>query len=198
MGFFNKYNEIEEKLLETYSNFFADMGILDSRKMTEDILDQVVENSKKEGHYNLKNVGDTLLEKEKSSGQINPNFESKRKEGVKDEDIRWWFNLNDVERRMMLKIDEFHKMSLFAKEKESGKTDNEADAVVRKYHPLYGDLRDETHGSGDKRPLPLELKDRINIYIEKQGTDNSEFKKKIESSSTFNALIRKEIREGNL
>ncbi|MEK7652416.1 MAG: hypothetical protein AAB334_00460 [Patescibacteria group bacterium] len=198
MGFFSKYNEIEKGLLETYSKLFADINLPDSRKMAGDILDQCIENSKKEGHYNLKDVGDTLLEKEKSSGQVNPNFESKRTEGVKNEDIRWWFNLNDVERRMMLKIDEFHRMSLFIHEVESGKTEEEADKTVRKYHPIFGDLKDETHGSGDNRPLPLELKDRINIYIEKQGVGNPEFKKKIDSSSTFNALIRNEIRAGNI
>ncbi len=198
MGFFSKYNEIEKGILEHYSKFFADMGLPDAEKTTKDFLDKAIEDSKKAGRYNLKNVGDTLLEKEKSSGQVNPNFESKRKEGVRDEDIKWWFNLNDIERMMMLKIDEFHRLALFIKEKEEGKTDDEADAVVRKHHPIYGDLNDETHGSGDNRPLPLELKDRINIYIEKQGIDNTEFKKKIDSFTTLNALIRKEIRAGNI
>jgi hypothetical protein len=198
MGFFSKYNEIEKGLLEIYSKLFSDMGLPDSRKMTEEILDQAIENSKKDGHYNLKNVGDTLLKREKSSGQANQNFESKRKEGVKNEDIRWWFNLNDIERRMMLKVDEFHRLALFMKEKEEGKTDDEADAIVRKHHPIYGDLKDETHGKGDNRPLPLELKDRINIYIEKKGINNQDFKKQIDSSSTFNALVRKEIRAGNI
>lgn len=198
MGFFSKYNEIEKNLLETYSKFFADMGLPDAEKMTKDFLDKAIDDSKKAGRYNLKNVGDTLLEKEKSSGQVNVNFETKRKEGVRDENIKWWFNLNDIERMMMLKIDEFHRLALFIKEKEDGKTDDEADATVRKHHPIYGDLNDETHGSGDNRPLPLELKDRINIYIEKQGVGNPDFKKQIDSFSTLNALIRKEIREGNL
>ena len=98
----------------------------------------------------------------------------------------------------MLKIDEFHRMSLFIHEVESGKTEEDADKAVRKYHPIFGDLKDETHGSGDNRPLPLELKDRINIFIEKQGIGNPEFKKQIDSFTTFNALIRKEIRNGNI
>ena len=198
MRFFSKYNETEKNLLETYSKFFASLGLPDAQKVVKDILDKAIEDSKKAGRYDLKNIGDTLLEKEKSSGQINPNFEEKRKEGVRDEDIRWWFNLNDVERRMMLKIDEFHRMSLFIHEVKSGKTEDEADKTVRKYHPIFGDLKDETHGSGDNRPLPLELKDRINIYIEKQGINNPDFKKKIDSFSSFNALIRNEIREEHI
>jgi len=198
MGFFNKYNKIEEELLAHYSKFFADMGLPDVEKMTKDMLDKVIEDSKKGGRYNLKNVGDTLLKKEKTTGQANPNFEGKRKEGVRDEDIKWWFNLNDIERMMMLKVDEFHRLALFIKEKEEGKTDDEADAVVRKHHPIYGDLNDETHGSGDNRPLPLELKDRINIFVEKQGVNNQDLKREIDSFSTFNALIRKEIKDGNI
>lgn len=204
MGFFSKYNEIEKELLETYSKIFAEMGLPDSHKMAGDILDQAIENSKKEGHYNLKNVGDTLLEKEKSSGNVNQNFENKRKEGVRDEDIRWWFNLNDIERRMMLKIDEIAKttlyLSLLEKSEESSKEKaiEKALAEVAKYHPVYGDLNDERNGSGDNRPLPLELKDRINIFIEKQGIGNPEFKKQIDSFSTFNALVRKEIKAGNI
>ena len=198
MAFFNKYNEMEKRILEHYSKFFSDMGLPDAERMTKDFLDKAIEDSKKAGRYDLKNIGDTLLEKEKSSGQANPNFESKRKEGVRDGDIKWWFNLNDIERLMMLKVDEFHRLALFIKEKEEGKTDDEADAVVRKHHPIYGDLNDETHGSGDNRPLPLELKDRINIYIEKQGISNAEFKKKIDSFTTLNALIRKEIRDENI
>lgn len=198
MGFFSKYNEIEKGLLEIYSKLFADMALPDSRKMAEDILDQAIENSKKEGHYNLKNVGDILLEKEKSSGNVNQNFENKRKEGVKNEDIRWWFNLNDVERRMMLKIDEIFFVLRFKHEIESGKTDDEAGEEVRKHNPIYGDLNNETHGNGDNRPLPLELKDRINIYIEKQGIGNPNFKQQINSFSSFNALVRHEIRKGNI
>jgi hypothetical protein len=57
MRFFNNYNEIEKELLEYYSKLFADMGLPDSHKMTEEFLDQAIENSKKEGHYNLKMFG---------------------------------------------------------------------------------------------------------------------------------------------
>lgn len=199
MGFFSKYNEIEKGLLEVYSKLFADMGLSDTRKMTEDLLDQAIENSKKAGRYNLKNMGDEILEREKSSGQINPNFENKRKEGVRDEDIRWWFNLNDIERIMMLKVDELHQATLYMSQLEEGKSPKEALAIVCKYHPRYGDLTGRTYGSEDDRPLPYELKDRINIYIQKRASENSEkYKSEIEQSSTFNALIRKEIRTGNL
>jgi hypothetical protein len=65
---------------------------------------------------------------------------------------------------------------------------------VRKFHPMYGDPDDTMHTKGDDRPLPYELKNRINIYIEKRAQkDPDKYKKEIENSSTFNSLIRREI-----
>ncbi|MFH1255547.1 MAG: hypothetical protein V1667_03725 [bacterium] len=199
MGFFSKYNETEKNLLETYSKIFSSIGLPNAQKMTKDILDKAIEDSKKAGRYSLTNMGDTLLEKEESSGQINPNFEEKRKEGVRDEDIRWWFNLNDIERMMMLKADEFHQSSLYLSQIEAGKNEEEALTIISKYHPRYGNFKDRTFGKEDDRPLPYELKDRINIYIQKRADENSEkYKNEIEKSSTFNALIRAEMRAGKI
>jgi hypothetical protein len=98
---------------------------------------------------------------------------------------------------MMLKIDEFYKMSLFIAEVDSGKTSEEAGETVKKYHPFYGDLNDETNGKGDDRPLPLELKDRINLFIEKQST-NPGYKEKFLTYSSFNSFIRDNIRKGKI
>jgi transcriptional regulator with XRE-family HTH domain len=202
MGLFNfsKYSEIERGLLETYSKIFSDMGLPNSEKMAKDILNQSIDESKKENCYNLPiNLGDVLLQKEKDSGKENENFKKKRKEGVKDEDIKWWFNLNDIERRMMAKVDDMNCLAMFINEIENGKSENEAAAIVRKYHPKYGNPEDDSFTKGDDRPIPYELKDRVNIYIEKRfKNDQEKYKKDIESSSTFNALVRKEIKAGNI
>lgn len=203
MGIFNfsKYSEIERELLEAYSKIFSDMGLPNSEKMAKDILNQSIDESKKENCYNLPiNLGDVLLQKEKDSGKENENFKKKRKEGVKDEDIKWWFNLNDIERRMMTKVDDMNCLAMFINEiNENGKNENEAAAIVRKYHPKYGNPEDDSFTKGDDRPIPYELKDRVNIYIEKRfKNDQEKYKKDIESSSTFNALVRKEIKAGNI
>jgi len=206
MSLFNNYNEIEQELLEYYSQMFTETGIPDARKTAKNILDQAIEESKKEGTYNMpSNSGDMLLEKEKSDEKTRQILRKKRDEGVRDEDIRWWWNMNDIERRIMLKTDEMNRMVLFMKEiQDSTATTKElaakkASDEVRKFHPIYGDPDNTTHTKGDDRPLPAELKDRINIYIEKRFKSESEkYKKDIESSSTFNALIRKEIKAGDL
>jgi hypothetical protein len=50
-------------------------------------------------------------------------------------------------------------------------SEEEAAKEVKKYFPIFGDPDDTSTSSGDDRPLPCELKDRINIYIQKKGTN---------------------------
>jgi len=70
---------------------------------------------------------------------------------------------------------------------------------LRKHRAIFGNPDDITDITGKDRPLPYELKDRINIYIEnKSQKEPEQFKKDIEKSSSFNALIRKEIKKGNI
>lgn len=197
MGFFSKYNEKEKALLDLHIQLFQQMGIPESSTMAEDMLDDAIEEAKKVALP--PNAGDKILEKEKTDENTRRVLEKKRREGVRDEDIRWWWNLDGIERIMMLKIDELHRLVLFRKLiEEDGKTDEESGAAVRKYQPVYGNPEDMTHTQGDDRPLPEELKDRINVYIEKQGIDNPDFKNKLDSFSSFNALVRKEIGDGNI
>lgn len=198
MGFFSKYNEKEKKLLDLYTQEFQKLGILDSSKMAENLLDEAIKEAKK---VSLPlNAGDKVLEKERSDKNTHKVLEKKRQEGVRDEDIRWWWNLDSVERMMMLKVDEFHRLALHIKcRQEDGLSVDKAAEQVRKHHPIFGNPEDKTHTQGDDRPLPEELKDRINVYIEKRFTNDYEkFKREIERSSTFNALVRKEIRAGNI
>lgn len=78
------------------------------------------------------NFGDILLEKETT----NPHFKSllakKRNHGVKDEDIRWWFNVYDLERRMMTEVDNLYRFAQFLKFKEDGFNEDEAGKRVKR------------------------------------------------------------------
>lgn len=215
MGLFNNYNEIERQLLEHYVQFFTTMGLPDARRTAKDMLNKAIEKSKSEGTYYLpQNFGNIILGTEKAE-QSNVEkvaeifqkiLQQKRTEGVKDENIRWWWNLNDVERNMMLSVDEFHRIALFIKEIKSGKPPEGAGKTVWKYHPIYtyGDPNTKPEKSPfevkrEDFPLPIELKDRVNSYIEKRATvDPDKYKQDIEQSATFNALVRKEIRAGKL
>lgn len=215
MGLFDNYNEIEQMLLDIYSRNFSTMGIPNAERMAKDLLNQAIEESKKGGSYNLPpNFGDIILQREKAEQSViekvaeifRKNLPQKKAEGVRNEDIEWWWNLNDVERNMMFKVDEMHRMALFMELIQGGMSPEKAGKEVWKAHPIYtyGDpnQKPEKAPPGLKReeyPLPAELKDRVNIYIEKRTKDDpDEVKKEIEKSSTFNAFVRKQIKKGNL
>lgn len=207
MGIFSKLftssSDIEKQLEKQYLPMFQTMmGMPSSQAKSNfyDILKQAEEESLKEGTSNLpQNFGDILLEKESANDTIKSMLTKLRREGVRDEDIRWWWNMHDLERRMMLKVDEAWRMALYLYEKDKGIDENKAAEGVRKFYPIYGNPTDISHTTSDDRSLLPELKDRINIYIEKRKVaDPEEYKREIENSSTFNALIRKEIRKGNI
>jgi hypothetical protein len=173
----------------------------EARNTFRDMLEEVKKESVKEGSSNLpQNFGDILLEKESTDEKINSMLKKRRNEGVRDKDIRWWWNMHDFKRRMMLKIDDMSRLALFMKlREEDGLSVDEATRRVRKHHPMFGDSDDTTHATEEDRPLPAELKDRINICIQERSKANPEkFKKELEESTTFNALVRKKIKEGNI
>jgi hypothetical protein len=209
MGLFSKLfgaetSEIDNKLENQYVPMFQkmkDMPISQAKSTFRDLLKQAKKESVKEGTSNLpQNFDDILLEEEST----NPHFKSllakKRAEGVRDEDVRWFWNMHDLERRMMLKVDELFKFALFEKlRQEDGLNEKEAFNEVKKFQPIYGDPDDPSQPISEDRALPMELKDRVNRYIEKrEHIDKDEFRKEIEDSSTFNAFIRKIIKSGNL
>ncbi|MFA6194118.1 MAG: hypothetical protein WC719_00030 [Patescibacteria group bacterium] len=191
MGFFS--SSIEEKLEKLYISMFQNMGmsISDARATVSQMLEDAKENVRKNGESQTsKEAIEYFLTDEKFSKKL----EILRADGVKDDDIRWWLKMQPLERQMMLKMDELNKTVLMMNLVEEGKEMDEAERQVRKYHPVFGDSLDEKNSKGQDRPIPEMLKDRINIYIENRvKSDLDQYKKDIEESSSFNALIRKEV-----
>jgi len=207
MGLFSRLfgspSSIEKQLKNIYVPMFqTTMGMSRSqaKRFFRHTLKRVKELSLKQGSINLpQNFGDILLEKESTDEKTKVMLAKKRKEGVRDEDIRWWWNMHDFERGMMSEIDNTTRTTMFIDNIAEGMKEEEAAARVRKYHPIYGDPDDTSTTTGEDRPLPYELKNRVNIYIEKRTqSDPGRFKKDIEESSSFNALVRKEIKRGNV
>lgn len=207
MGLFSKLFEsssgIEKQLEDQYISMFQmTMGMSPSQAKStfRDLIKKAKEESVKEGTSKFpQNFGDIILQEE----SINPHYRSlltrKRSEGVRDEDIKWWWNMHDLEKRMMVEVDNWLGLTLFLKlRKENGLNEEEAGKRVKKSRPIFGDP-DDAHVTGEDRPLPHELRDRINIYVEKRSqTDTEKFKNEIAESSSFNALIRKEIKNGKV
>ena len=196
-------SDIEKQLEDYYMSVFQPDGFSSSeaQNIVRDLLKLAKEECQQEDTLkNLpQNFGNILLERESTVEEIKSMLAKRRKEGVRDEDIMWWWNMHPLERKMMLKVDDVIKLSEFTRiQKEEGLNEEEAAKKVRKFHVIYGEPDDTTHTVGDDRPLPEELKDRIDIYIEKQTTNQEKYKKEIEESSTLNALLRKEIKKGNI
>ena len=197
-------SDIKKELEDLYVPIFQKtMGMPQSQAKStfSDLYELAEEEAKAEGSLNFPmNLGDILLEKESTTKKINPMLAKRRKEGVRDEDIRWWMNRHELDRKMMIKVDEMFSFAAYIPYvKEDGLSDHEAAIKVKKLFPLFGDPDDTSTFTGDDRPLPFELKDRINIYIEKRNqSDPERYKKEIEKSSSYNALIRNEIKKGNV
>jgi len=208
MGIFLKIlkisTDMEIHIEDRYVSMFQEivgMSPSQAKSAFHDIIQEAKEESLKEDSPDLpENVGGFLLEKKSSDEKIRSILAKKRNEGVRDQDIRWWFNMHDLERRILLKVDDVSMRSLFTKLREQdGLSEDEAAKGIRKGYPVFGDPDDTSHSTGEDRPLPYELKNRINIFVQKRlQKDPEKFKKQIEESSTFNALVREEVKKGNV
>jgi hypothetical protein len=144
MGIFLKILEIStdmEKLIEDRYVFIfqeiAGMSPLQAKSAFHDIIQEAKKESLKEDSSDIpENVGDFILEKESSDEKIRFILAKKRNEGVRDQDIRWWFNMHDLERIILLKVDDVSIRSLFAKLiEQDGLSEDEAEKEMRKRYP---------------------------------------------------------------
>ena len=202
MSIISTDSRIEKELESLYvPTLSAMMQISEAqaKKAVRNMIKLAKEEQKKEKMENVpKNFGNFLLNKENTDEKIKIKFAKKRKEGVRDEDIKWWFNMHDLERRMLLIIDDITRKAMFEKFIESGKNEKEAAIEIRRFQPMYGNPDDNTHTSGVDSPLPFELKNRINKYVESKISNPEQFKSEILKSSSFNAYIRNQIRKNCL
>jgi len=201
---FGSTSDIEKRLEDAYVTVIKEkmqMSESEARKMIRDTIQHEKEASLKEGTLKSPlNTGDRMLEQEFIKEEIKSLLVKKRKEGVRDDDIRWWWNMHDLERRMMVALDRIIKMWAYNIYTETdGLSEKDALEKLNKHFPIWGDPEDITHFTGDDRPLPIELKERVNLYVEKRmRTDPEGFKKAMENSSSLNALIRKLITRGHI
>lgn len=196
-------SDIEQQLERQYIPTFQKMGMppLQAKSIIHDLYKQAENEARNEGSINLPmNMGDILLEKESIDEGIKSMLAKRRKEGVRDEDIRWWMNRHELDRKMMARINDMFKFAMFLKlTKADGLSDDAATTEVKKSFTIFGDPDDTSTSIGDDKPLPSELKYRIDTYIWKRSvSDPEKFKEDMRKSTSFNALIRQELRRGNI
>ena len=199
-----EWAEREKRLEPQYVSFFRE-----SMSMPEEIAREIFkalakeqkEAARREGTDRFPELfGDILLQREQTDEKVRNAFAPKRAEGVTDEDIALWWNMHDLERRMICKIDEMNRILLFEKLVQgSGVTEPEAARMVAKRFPIYGDPNHLVLETEDDRPLPFELKWRVNRYITERTKDDSDgFQEEVEGSTSLNALLRRAVRQGKL
>jgi hypothetical protein len=146
------------------------------------------------------NYGFILLQREKTDPEVAKDLKKKRQEGVTDEDISVYWNAPELWRRTVDQLGRFLMFSLWKELVAQGKSEEAAAIHVRKAFPYWGDPDDTRVTSGDDRPLPAELSRREDAWTsrERQRIGDEAFKERCESSSSYNAIIRAEIRAGRL
>jgi len=193
---------IERELLQLYSQMFSQLPIgwtlEQARKEVKKAIKACKIQAKKEGTDNLgKNFGNGILKAyELGIPSAKRIVEKARKEEVNDEDIRKYWNLHDLQRRMVVWSENVFRYSTFLTAREEGLSPDEAIIKQRKMFPMYGDPEDTRHTSGDDRPLPHELRGRVDVYREKYEAEI--IQKMVSKYSSYNAFIRAEIKKGNL
>ncbi len=200
MRLFSRKSALERQLEKRYAEMLLAFGVRGGQ--AKRIAKELVALAKKGADSNPQpppNFGDLLLQREGTDSDARDMLAKKRAEGVGHTDIKWWWNLNELERRLLITFDDWVRLAAYKKHCSSGLSAQQAAAQVRKSFPIFGDPGDTADVTGDDRPLPYELKDRINAWVQRQQmADPAGFAVNEQSATSMNAVIRREMRAGKL
>lgn len=197
----------KKQLIDNYATMLLDSGFTKSeaKKAARFMFEEAQKNAWIIPECRIANdiwcagMGDYLLSIENKDPNKRSFLDSIRAEGATDEDIRNYRNMTPIERAMADQLDKTNRLASYLEFVESGMTPERAAREVYKYHPRYGDPSDTSDASGEDRPLPDDLKDRVSKYVLKMTKSNpSGFKSWLSRHSSMNALIRDAIRDGRL
>jgi glycosyltransferase involved in cell wall biosynthesis len=196
----DREQELENMYVNTLQSLMG-MSLPEAEEYFRDMLKEARDESVREGNDRLpQNYGDYLLKMEPVDANIKSMLSARRKEGVRDEDIRCWWNKDVLERKLTAKFDnKLRQSQLTELMRNSGLKEGDALAIIKKNYPVF-DLDDNASLTDDEDSnLPFELMERVNNYIENSFRNQpGKLNKSIESSSSLNALIRREIKQGNI
>lgn len=207
MGFLSRFRRsvrhpTRRELEQEYAMGFEMTGMPSSQaqEMARKMVDKAFLEAEQAGELEQPaNLGDRLVEGGQAIPELAPKLKMLRNEGVTDADIRWYYNLHPVERRLLRATDQVTQMAAWKTLEEQGKSEEEIVLTLKRNFPWYGDPSDTSQGEGENRPLPIELRDRITRIVERRALEDREsFKIEIQAASTFNAWVRQQMRQGKL
>lgn len=167
-----------------------------AKKIVKDIIKQAKKNLS-EIKSLPKNYGDYLLQNEFNDPWTKDFLAKKRAGGIRNEDIRWLWNMDHLERGVLGEWDKYNIAVMYSKFiEEDGLSKEDALKKMKKARPIYGTGSPEEK---NKDMLPFELKNRVNNYTVKRGMiDPEQLKKEMNEADTCNDFMRQEIKKGNI
>ena len=177
MGIFSRLfqgpdKQVEAELEELYSKAcvsYSGQSISEARRTVREAIKGCKEQAQQEGTDKLpENFGTLLTTKSEELRDMGFTIvQNARADGACDEDIEEWWNLHDLQRRMVIWHENALRYANFLSLREDGLDADKAMVRVRAIFPMYGDPSDTTHTSGDDRPLRHELRGRVDRYRER-------------------------------
>jgi hypothetical protein len=193
---------LERRLEKIYTQVYQMMGMSPSeaRSTFQQELEWAKNEAARGGDLVVpEGFGNYLIANRHNDPRIGTFLTRIAQEGVRDKDVRWYWNMHNIDRLMMMRTFDWCVGANVLANLRQGMTQQHAEAHSRKVHPLYGNPDDTSVAHGDDRPIPPELKDRIDIYTEKRAKENGDrYELDMLGSSSFNALVRRELRTGRI
>ena len=120
MGLFSRFKggaaSLENRLINEYAAGMRASGISqrEAHTMAQEMLASAKQEVSQRGLGNLPtNYGDWLLQHEPTDSKVQAVLQALRDDGVRDEDVRWWWNMSALERVMIEKSDELNRTAAF-------------------------------------------------------------------------------------
>jgi len=193
----------EKRLLEERTVAAQMMGLPPSqaRKQAKQDIKEAIAASKAEGTYDTGPIGKRVLAKLKSDSGRSDMWRAMQASGVREQDVLEWWDIPDVERRLMLSDDASFRTAMWIAKMEEGLTGDEAARFVWQTRPVFGDPTAPPTFADDRTStmLPVELKLRFMRWSESKTDEEWEdVKREREAFSTMNAYLRDLIGRGGL
>lgn len=175
----------------------------DAKTMARDLVlsvrNALVANSGDRTSVFAEGVGDQIVAQRYRHPQIDQHLKMLDALGVSAEDFSRWHNLSKLERKVLLKSDEWLMLATFSAAREEGKSDEEAGKLVAQIYARYTEAPENIGRSVASDLLPAELKLRVDAYRDARlRRDPTSFNAEVRQAGNFNAFVRQKMKQGEL
>lgn len=191
---------VERQLLTHYSRGLVESGLQEEEAygVAEAMLHKAIEYARQRGLYDVGPIGIRVLAMDGPPWR--PYFdEIRRTEGVTDDDIRDWWDLDEVARNMALLSVGQSQMAVFLSARRRGLSDMEASDECWRCMPYYREIDMPDNPKARDKMLPAELLQRVDAFRDRV-VESVELAAAEESGqyATYNGFVRAMVSSGRL